>query len=90
MSHFKAYLYRFIFIYIFFQNPREADAMTKINADLDETKIILVRRYLLAVPHSGPFWDSLYISQNKHSCHGVHIKPDKKKFSAFSVFPVKT
>ncbi|XP_052772688.1 synaptobrevin homolog YKT6-like [Mya arenaria] len=24
-----------------YQNPREADAMTKINADLDETKIIL-------------------------------------------------
>lgn len=24
-----------------FQNPKEADAMTKINADLDETKIIL-------------------------------------------------
>ncbi len=25
-----------------YQNPREADAMTKIQADLDETKIILV------------------------------------------------
>jgi len=24
------------------QNPREADAMTKIQTDLDETKIILV------------------------------------------------
>ena len=26
-----------------YQNPREADAMTKIQTDLDETKIILVR-----------------------------------------------
>lgn len=26
-----------------YQNPREADAMTKIQDDLDETKIILVR-----------------------------------------------
>lgn len=26
-----------------YQNPREADAMTKIQEDLDETKIILVR-----------------------------------------------
>ena len=25
------------------QNPREADAMTKVQAELDETKIILVR-----------------------------------------------
>lgn len=25
-----------------YQNPREADAMTKIQEDLDETKIILV------------------------------------------------
>ena len=60
----------FIQVYILlhiFQNPREADAMTKINADLDETKIILVRRYLLAVPLSGPFWDSIYIDQNRHS-----------------------
>lgn len=27
-----------------YQNPREADAMTKIQEDLDETKIILVRK----------------------------------------------
>ena len=27
---------------MFLQNPREADAMTKIQTDLDETKIILV------------------------------------------------
>ena len=26
-----------------YQNPKEADAMTKIQSDLDETKIILVR-----------------------------------------------
>ena len=29
-----------------YQNPREADAMTKIQTDLDETKIILVRTCL--------------------------------------------
>lgn len=27
------------------QNPREADAMTKVQAELDETKIILVERF---------------------------------------------
>lgn len=27
---------------VFIQNPREADAMTKVQAELDETKIILV------------------------------------------------
>lgn len=27
---------------VFVQNPREADAMTKVQAELDETKIILV------------------------------------------------
>lgn len=27
----------------FSQNPREADAMTKVQAELDETKIILVK-----------------------------------------------
>lgn len=29
-----------------YQNPREADAMTKIQDELDETKIILVSEYL--------------------------------------------
>lgn len=29
-----------------YQNPREADAMTKIQEELDETKIILVRDFL--------------------------------------------
>ncbi len=29
-----------------YQNPKEADAMTKIQEDLDETKIILVRRII--------------------------------------------
>ena len=29
-----------------YQNPREADAMTKIQTDLDDTKIILVRSCL--------------------------------------------
>jgi len=29
-----------------YQNPREADAMTRIQEDLDETKIILVRNFL--------------------------------------------
>lgn len=28
--------------FLFTQNPREADAMTKVQAELDETKIILV------------------------------------------------
>lgn len=33
------------------QNPREADAMTKVQAELDETKIILVKCFhkLLAI-----------------------------------------
>uniref|UniRef100_A0A3Q3GF43 YKT6 v-SNARE homolog (S. cerevisiae) n=1 Tax=Labrus bergylta TaxID=56723 RepID=A0A3Q3GF43_9LABR len=30
-----------------YQNPREADAMTKVQAELDETKIILVNNYPL-------------------------------------------
>lgn len=30
---------------VFLQNPREADAMTKVQAELDETKIILVERF---------------------------------------------
>ena len=29
-----------------YQNPREADAMTKIQEELDETKIILVSKFL--------------------------------------------
>ena len=33
--------YAFAFI-MFWQNPKEADAMTKLQTDLDETKIILV------------------------------------------------
>lgn len=32
-----------------YQNPREADAMTKIQEDLDETKIILVSHLCLFV-----------------------------------------
>ena len=32
-----------------FQNPREADAMSKINADLDETKIILVSYFKIVI-----------------------------------------
>lgn len=32
--------------FLFFsQNPREADAMTKVQAELDETKIILVNSF---------------------------------------------
>jgi len=31
------------------QNPREADAMTKIQTDLDETKIILVMRLVCCI-----------------------------------------
>lgn len=34
----------FINLLLFPQNPREADAMTKVQAELDETKIILVRK----------------------------------------------
>lgn len=34
---------------ICFQNPREADAMTKIQSDLDETKIILVINKLIHI-----------------------------------------
>lgn len=30
-------------MYLCMQNPKEADAMTKLQTDLDETKIILVR-----------------------------------------------
>ena len=41
-----------LIIFVDFQNPREADAMTKINADLDETKIILVS-WLVYVPHAS-------------------------------------
>ncbi len=32
------------FIISCLQNPREADAMTKVQAELDETKIILVSK----------------------------------------------
>ena len=32
----------FAIVSFFLQNPKEADAMTKIQTDLDETKIILV------------------------------------------------
>ena len=68
----------FIQVYIIlhiFQNPREADAMTKINADLDETKIILVRRYLLAVPHSWTFLGQ-HMHRSKELLLWDHIKPD--------------
>lgn len=38
------YLIACCFIFVFFpQNPREADAMSKVQAELDETKIILVK-----------------------------------------------
>lgn len=33
----------FIIYCVTLQNPKEADAMTKVQAELDETKIILVR-----------------------------------------------
>ena len=40
------YFYFFVDFFVFFllmlQNPREADAMTKVQAELDETKIVLV------------------------------------------------
>lgn len=32
-------------LFVFLQNPREADAMTKVQAELDETKIILVKYF---------------------------------------------
>lgn len=34
----------FVNLLLFPQNPREADAMTKVQAELDETKIILVSK----------------------------------------------
>ena len=38
-----------------YQNPREADSMTKIQAELDETKIILVSSTLNYWKHSSHF-----------------------------------
>lgn len=55
-----------------YQNPREADAMTKIQDELDETKIILVSReskYLLLI---------LYLFQNiTHNCVSVLSSNDR-------------
>jgi len=36
-----------------YQNPREADAMTKMQDDLDETKVILVSHFLGLTSHIG-------------------------------------
>lgn len=35
-------LFIWYIIFLFKQNPREADAMTKVQAELDETKVVLV------------------------------------------------
>lgn len=49
------------------QNPREADAMTKVQAELDETKIILVK-YFLKLRPSTLITRMKYVHMKRFSC----------------------
>lgn len=63
-----------------YQNPREADAMTKIQEELDETKIILVSinfvKILLLTCSSGPYTFMKQLNGIVHHEDTGSTKPD--------------
>jgi hypothetical protein len=58
-----------------YQNPKEADALTKLQIDLDETKIILVRKKPT----------SLYMYMHGHLAPKVYGQSKKVIFESFKV-----